>query len=297
MIHIIVPVHNRLELSKKCLQSLDAQIHVDWCVYFVDDGSSDGTYEWLQGMDRGNVVHIIGDGSLWWTGSMKIGVEFIMKFCNKDDYIMSLNNDLVFKEDDSLLVLYNSVSSKQKTICGSISVSDTGSEVVMRSGSRMISWFLNISSHPFVGESYANIKNSNMKSVDMLTGRSVIYPALLFRNNNFDSINFPHYGGDNEFTARMKKLGCKLLLVPNSAILVNRDATGLNPMDRVLSLSEMVSTLFSTSSSNNIFTRTRFSMRVPPLYARPTFFIMAMIKIFIQLWIGNHIAKKHKKHK
>jgi GT2 family glycosyltransferase len=294
MIHIIVPVHNRLELSKKCLRSLDEQSYKDWCVYFVDDGSSDGTYEWLQGMARDDVVHIVGTGEWWWTGAMKRGVDYIMKSCDKEDYIMSLNNDLVFKEHDSLLVLFNAVSSQDKAICGSISVSNTESEIVMSSGSRMISWFLNVSSHPFIGESYDDIRSSNIKSVDMLTGRSVIYPTFLFESNNFDDINFPQYAGDVEFTARMRSLGYKLLLVPNSAVLVSREDTGLNPMDRVLSFSEMVSTLFSIRSSNNILVRTRFSMRVPPLYARPTFFIMAMVKIFIQLWIGNYIARKNK---
>ena len=293
MIHIIMPVYNRLSMTRQCLNSLDKQNFDDWCVYIVNDGSTDGTKEWIETLNRQDVKCINGDGSLWWTGSMKAGVEHVLKICDKKDYIMSLNNDLVFRSENSLSVLLTAIISNNKSICGSVSVSNLESEIVMSSGSKMISWFLNISFHPFVGSSYHDIENNPIRKVDMLTGRSVIYPAPIFNDINFDSVCFPQYGGDNEFTIRAKRVGYDLFLVPGSAVLVNRSETGLNPMDRRLSLKEKLNSLFSVRSVNNIMIRTRFAMRVPPVYARPTYFIISMMKIFIQLLIGNFIAKRN----
>jgi hypothetical protein len=291
MIHIIIPVHNRIELSKKCLESIDSQTYKDWCVYFVDDGSIDGTYEWLQNINRKNVKHLIGDGSLWWSGAMNKGIKRVLKIAKENDYIMSLNNDLIFADNNALLILLDAAIGHKKSICSSVSVSNNSNKV-MSSGSIMISWFLNITKHHFINRLYSDIKESEIKLLDMLSGRSVIYPIAVFKDNNFDEVNFPQYGGDNEFGIRAKKIGYKLLLIPKSAVLVNRDTTGMNFMEVKLSLKQKINSLFLINSCNNILIKYKFAMKAPPLWARPTYFIVSMIKIFIQLVIGNYFIKK-----
>lgn len=50
MLSIIIPTYNRLEILKRCLQAIDLQEDVDLAnveVIVVDDGSRDGTYEWM----------------------------------------------------------------------------------------------------------------------------------------------------------------------------------------------------------------------------------------------------------
>lgn len=46
-VSIIIPTYRRLELLKWCLRSVLAQIHQDWEALVVDDGSDDGTTEFL----------------------------------------------------------------------------------------------------------------------------------------------------------------------------------------------------------------------------------------------------------
>lgn len=295
MIHIIIPVHNRLELTKKCLNSLDYQNYCDWHAYIIDDGSSDGTGEWVRSLNRNDVECIQGNGTLWWTGSIDLGVQNALKKSSKGDYIMTLNNDLIFFSNNSIRVLIDTAKLYPKSICSSISISDSNKREVMSSGCRMISWVLNIPYHPFYGKFYSNINTALPVSVDMLTGRSVIYPISVFdENNRFNFKKFPQYGGDNEFTHRAKKLGYDLFIVPNSGVLVNRVETGKNPMDRVLSFKEKIESLFSIRSVNNILIRIRFSMIVPPWYAKPTYMIFGFIKIFLQLIFSNLIVKFRK---
>ena len=295
MIHIIIPVHNRLHLTKKCLASLDRQSFRDWHAYIVDDGSSDGTYEWVNSLARSDISCIQGDGSLWWTGSMDFGVQTALTNTSNGDFIMSLNNDLVFFSNDAIEILIETTKNNSNSICASLSVADSKNKEVMSSGSKMLSWVLNIPHHPLYGNFYSNITNFNPIEVDMLTGRSVIYPVSVFDNlNRFNFEMFPQYGGDNEFTFRAKKMGHKLFIVPNSVVIVNRSETGINPMDKVLSFREKIESLFSIRSVNNLIIRTRFAMSVPPWYARPTYLIIAFLKIIAQLFLSNLIIKFRK---
>jgi GT2 family glycosyltransferase len=294
LIHIIIPVHNRLSLTKQCIRSIENQTYSDWKIYVVDDGSSDGTFEWLSSLNNSNIKCIKSDGSNWWTGSMHLGVKDALKNSLKNDYIMSINNDIVLSIN-AIEALINSIKDNPKGIFSSISISNDEDKKIMSSGAKMISWALNIAKHPFYGREYEDLDNFSKVEVDMLTGRSVLYPISVFDNNNsFDYKRFPQYGGDNEFTNRAHKLGYKLFIDPLSVVYVQRSETGLNPIDRALNFSEKIQSLFTIRSVNNIVIRTRFALLVPPIYARPTYLVISMIKILIQLSISNFLIKFRK---
>jgi len=294
VIHIIIPVHNRLSLTKQCIRSIENQTYTDWKVCVVDDGSSDGTFEWLTSLNNSNIRCIKSDGSNWWTGSMHLGVKDVLNDSLNDDYVMSINNDIVLSLN-AIEVLVNAIKDNPKAIFSSISISNDKDKRIMSSGAKMISWILNIPYHPFYGKLYDDLDNLSRVKVDMLTGRSVLYPISVFDNNNsFDYKRFPQYGGDNEFTNRAQKLGYQLFIEPLSIVFVQRSETGLNPIDRVLNLSEKIHSLFSIRSVNNIVIRTRFALVVPPIYARPSYLVISLLKILIQLFLSNIIIKLRK---
>ncbi len=52
LISVVIPTYNRLPILRKCLDSLEnqilnVQIH-DFEIVIVDDGSTDGTVDWLR---------------------------------------------------------------------------------------------------------------------------------------------------------------------------------------------------------------------------------------------------------
>jgi GT2 family glycosyltransferase len=57
---IIIPVFNCLDLTKKCLESIEVSLKnvIDYEIIIVDDGSTDGTREFLSGISKAN-YHIL----------------------------------------------------------------------------------------------------------------------------------------------------------------------------------------------------------------------------------------------
>src|ERR1700687_4774995 len=93
-----VAVFNRIQYTRGCLELLLAQTYPKLRTIVVDDGSSDGTYDMVH-VEHPEVVLLRGDGSLYWTGAMRLGIEYILAHCAADDYVLFLNDDLVFAPD------------------------------------------------------------------------------------------------------------------------------------------------------------------------------------------------------
>jgi GT2 family glycosyltransferase len=71
-IYIIIPVHNRKQITIACLENLNACDDLQkYHVIVVDDGSTDGTAEAIR--SQYPIVEILtGDGNLWWTGAIDV---------------------------------------------------------------------------------------------------------------------------------------------------------------------------------------------------------------------------------
>jgi GT2 family glycosyltransferase len=292
MIHFIIPIHNRLAHSIKCLESIHNCVSNSYSITVIDDGSSDGSSDYI--FENYPSINLIkGDGSLYWTGAIKLGVESVLKYAKKNDYLMSLNNDVVLSST-TILELLKEGKNNRKCLYNALSISLADKDKTITSGTIIKSWLLNTTYHIFNGVSYSKLSNFNPVEVDLLTGRSVLYPVELFQSiGNFDSKFFKHYGGDDEFSNRAKKGGWKLYVVPKAIVYVDQETTGLNPSARSLSIIQLMKSLFSINSTNNIFVRTRLSLRIPPWYAKPTYLLITYFKILASLFVGikNYFLK------
>jgi len=285
MIHIIIPVHNRLCHTIDCLESISLHVKSDCSVTVVDDGSTDGTADFLN--NNYQYVDIItGDGSLFWTGCMNAGVENVLKKANIGDFIMSLNNDVTLT-GCSIKELLLEAKEERKSLYGSLSLNGRDRDTIITSGTIVKSWFFNITSHVYKSRSYACLKDYSAVKVNILTGRSVLYPIEIFKTiGNFDSINFPHYGGDDEFTIRAQNFGWGLSIVPRSIVYVDQTATGQNPTVKSLTLKLLFQSIFSIRSTNNIIVRTRLANKIVPWYSKPTYIVIMSVKILMTVLLS-----------
>jgi len=219
-IYILTAVHNDLEDTKKLLSSIYAQTFKDVEVFLVDDGSTDGTSKYIKSnYPKVNVIE--GDGNLWWTASLNLGLKKILEKAKEDDFVWIINNDCFFSKDvlGKLLLFVKSLKGK-KNIVGSI-VLDAKTKRVFESGVK-INW------------RKLKFKQSNLKKgekIDALPTKGTLYPVKAFKELSlFDAKHFPHYFSDYEYTIRAKRSGYRLLICPASKIYNRSERTGKNSL-------------------------------------------------------------------
>ena len=133
------------------------------------------------------------DGSiLGW--AINFGINRVLKDCDKDDWILLVNNDVEFQYNSSNL-LEQSIKYKRKSISGSLTVSFKDKKSIIKSGTIVKNWFLNLTSHQFVNDNIELLINKKSVEVDFLTGRCLLHPVEIFEVvGNYDP-NVPSLWG------------------------------------------------------------------------------------------------------
>ena len=110
---VILPVHNRKATTLKCLAQLDEQGDLNaYHIVVVDDGSTDGTSEAV--LIKYPAVKLLqGSGDLWWTGAVKLGMEYALS--TGANYCVWLNDD-TFPEPGSIQSLIDYCDQHPQTI-------------------------------------------------------------------------------------------------------------------------------------------------------------------------------------
>ena len=218
---IVIPCHDNLDVLQK---SIPAAYSQETSMIVFDDGSTDGTYDWI----RGNFpsVHIIqGDGSNWWTGSTKKAIDYCLD--EGFNYILSLNADVIISSND-IDTLIESSKTNNDSIVASLVVDIENQNKVLWSGSKFekINRFVPIYTSRYFMKSGNDTSqvSDEIYEVDEVHGRGVLIPVSAIKKiGNYDSELFPQYGGDTDFSFRAKKKGIKMYVNPKvkASVFVN----------------------------------------------------------------------------
>lgn len=277
MIFVIIPVHNRVEHTRRCIASLFAQLDVELSVFVVDDGSTDGTAGAL-GVEFPNVTIIAGDGNLFWTGAVAIGISTALGFSKAGDWIILLNNDVQFVDRHTIsrLVMTGRLLMRRALVLP-VTI-DEVTKAPVTTGSVVKSWALNWTCHLPRSHRLESVVGS-VVDVDLVTARCLLHPVEAFdRIGNYDNAHFPHYGGDDEFSVRAKSAGYRLVIDLREVVALTRDAPRAGVVRSVRDL------LFDKRSSINIVDRLRFASLCVPWYARPSYALIGILKsIYLSL--------------
>ena len=279
MINVIIPVHNRIKYTVECINSLKKQDCASKLkIFLVDDGSVDNTKKIIN-QKFPEIKIFSGNGSLFWGGAINFGIKNVLRLSKKNDWILLVNNDVEFKKNAISNLVKNSLKYKRKVIIGSLTVSFKDKKTIIKSGTIVKNWFLNVTHHKFSGLRIESLKNKKPVSVDFLTGRCLLHPVEIFKKvKNYDSKNFPHYGADDEFSMRVKKYGYSTILCPTSIVFLKEDK---NKFKKKINFQNFVFTLFSIKSSSNIVNKFKLSFLVAPSYAKLSFFTIGILKSII----------------
>jgi GT2 family glycosyltransferase len=251
-IAILIPVHNGLELTKKCLEDLHGNLKsaasewVEFIPVIVDDGSTDSTAQWIQS----NCVSCIllkGDGNLWWSGAVNLGARYAIHSLQAD-YILLWNNDIQVLPDYFSILTDIIAKMDHNSIIGSTIYADPQYQKIWSAGGIF---------NPYTGDKYMMVQHATdithhqqVTEVDWLTGMGTLIPSeVVERIGYWDAKRFPQYYGDSDFTYRAKLSGTKILVYPQLRIVNDLSNSGIKKVTR---FREIIPTLTNIKSIHHI---------------------------------------------
>ncbi len=251
-VYILIPIHNNIAQTRKCLSCIRTQTYTNCEVVIVDDGSTDNSSQIIK-HEYPDTTILQGDGNLWWAGALFLGIERILKEAGDKDFLLILNNDVTFDEK-YIETLINCSKDSQNAIIGSLCIeSETGK--IADSGP-IIDWSkLKFSIKPLVDD------NKDMiEGLDTLSTRGVLVRISIIKNiGNFIPEQLPHYASDYEYFIRAKKMGYKLVMSKKAVVFSNSSTTGIHYLDNVHGIKELYNYLFSLKSAANVIIWLRFT--------------------------------------
>ena len=273
-IYVVIPVHNRLDSTRECLESLKHQTNHSFEVVLIDDGSADGTSDYIS-RNFSAVTVMKGDGTLWWTGATNLGVRYVLEHCRDNDYVLTLNNDTVLPANyfETIISLARCAP---KALIGSIARDNDRRDVCVDGGVG-IRWF----SAKFIKLKAPTEGTSDaFYSVSALPGRGTLIPVRVFHEIGlFDDKYFPHYAADYDFSLRAAKSGYDLLLHPQCYLYSKTQLTGISNVHNRISFRKWIESFNSIKSPNNLKIRLQFGLRHAPLLCRPTFVLCDVLRV------------------
>lgn len=202
MIYILIPVHNRIVVTKKFLDLLDSHSQKQYHVIVIDDGSTDGTSEMLAKHSTVNAV-LNGDGNLWWAGSLNLGIDYLHKIgIGINCPVLIINDDVIF--DSQIIdkaVKHLDANPDSMILCGMWSHEKEASEP-----SGMFFDTKNLSFSKPVKNIPPNCGPTRGLFINFGTLKKI---------GKFRSKLLPHYLTDYEFTYRAVNRGVRIIEDPN----------------------------------------------------------------------------------
>lgn len=219
-VYVVIGVYNNVKYTLECLAAFGRQTYKPIKIIVVDDGSTDSTTEKIH-QQFPDVTVLRGDGNLWWTGAMRVGIEHVMKQARQGDYILSMNNDVIF-EPDYVEGLVAVSKARQNAVVGSHGIIRGTNKISVQGGRFEWQWGRsNQSMNDLRDPADQNI----LHKLDFLYGRGMLIPMEVVQEvGNFDDKNFTQRRSDKEFSYRAARAGWPVVISLKSLVYVTETA-------------------------------------------------------------------------
>jgi len=278
MLYIIIPVFNRWNFTKACLQQLAKQSYKNFKIVIVDDGSTDDTAKNLS-IEFPSVIILKGDGNMWWTGSINLGINYALN--QNATFILSLNNDTLPKENylEELIKAYNK---KPSSLIGSTGV-DTSTNNINYCGGQ-IKWLTDTIKD--LRDDVTSNEQGLLLESSHFPGRGLLIHKSIFDNIGlFDQKTFPHYMADYDFTLRAKKAGFPIYCSIDAKLGTYPEASGANQLMAKKSLKNYKEHLFGMKGAANLKYYFSYVFRHCPWYLLPISLSIGTTKRLTSYWL------------
>lgn len=269
MIHILLPVHNRIAFTRAFVDCLIAQTTQNFRLVLIDDGSTDGTAEMAASrIPRTKVIR--GTGDWWWGGSLHQGYSYLShEGLPADDLVLIMNDDTTFNPDFLVKLEQAMNAGPPRRLLVAIGKDTSGR--VLQQGMK-VDWVRLRFRQSAPGEvsDWAPTRGLCMRVRDFLDIGG-FYPRLL-----------PHYLSDVEYTIRARRRGYSIETDDRFSLIMSPEATGEHEI-RTRSIFNYVRRLFSKRASHNPVYMTLFVILAAPWWAVPTGILKSWLLPFVEI--------------
>ncbi|MFZ0257215.1 MAG: glycosyltransferase family 2 protein [Gammaproteobacteria bacterium] len=272
---VCIPVHNRLSFTDRCLAALRNQNYPHHHVVLCDDGSSDGTGDFVR-TKYPEVALLAGDGKLWWTGATNACIDHALAHGDENDAVVTLNNDLEV-EPDYLSRLAQVASRYPDAIVTSAS-HDIKTRELRDPGYR----------HSWLTAGFRAIEplmdhlpgDTEVAEVTHAAGRGTLIPfRVLRRVGLFDFRRLPHYGADYDFSFRARRAGFRIVVAFGAKVFSHVDETGLTRARQKFSLGSFYRYLTDRKTPTNLRSRFWVAAKNCPGFLLPSYLVIDIARV------------------
>jgi len=213
LVSVIILNWNQKELTDECLRSMAKVSYPAFKIVVVDNGSIDGSLEYLRGRHPG-ITYLANRDNLGFSGGNNVGIEYaVAEGC---DYVYLLNNDTEVDPD-----FLDSMVSAMETdprigIAGSTVFYFDPPDIVWFAGAHA-NWLRGDMVDPRVGK-HLGTKLPPLEDVDEVAGAGMLVRTRLIREIGMLDPTFFIYYEETDWCQRAKKSDWRVVWVPESKV-------------------------------------------------------------------------------
>lgn len=259
MIYVVFPVHNRVASTQKFLESISLQTYSDFKVVICDDGSTDGTWDYVS-TNHPDVVLLRGDGNLWWTAGINRCIQYVLNYAADADYVLTINNDVTLPSN---YLEQKAIRAREhpNAIIGSLCVYMHDHDLIETSGFRVDFNRLTSTSLTKRGERRSK-QHTGIREATSVPGKGVLVPASVYRDIGlYDDKDLPQYHADTDFILRAHKAGYKILVDFDSVVFSDINLNNMTIPGQEITLRTILKTFRGPYSPNNFKVNAAFAKK------------------------------------
>lgn len=234
IVSIVIPTFNRLDMLKSCLRAILQFTEPIYQIVVVDDGSSDGTAEFLAALPHVVVV------------SNQTNLDFLLsanKGANEteSEFIVFLNNDVVVREG-WLSKLLAVISDNPE--CGAVGPKFVNFDGSLQEAGCYVTEDANVVIYGSAGGAFCP-EFGYLREVDYCSGACLLVrSSLFFAAGGFDTRFVPAYFEDVDLCFQINQAGYKVFYQPEAVVF--HHGTGSRSLEKARELCEVNRSKFSS---------------------------------------------------
>ena len=214
-IYIIILNYNQKRLTTECINSILNSTYVNYKILVVDNGSKDGSVEYLSKLFKGKIKIIINSNNYGFSKGNNIGIKYALE--HGAEYLFLINNDTVLHER-CIEILYDRAKKEKhySFYCPKIFYHDNpeilwyaGGDINLRKPNGVVHYGFNEKD---------SIKYDKDREISFATGCAIFCHRDTFFNNGMLTENFFIYSEDVDWSKRIQNARGIGLYVSNACM-------------------------------------------------------------------------------